>query len=343
MGTFLGLAWENVAIGLLGGAIVSGFSWWLTRLNDWRLQRRFPLAGTYLTRFEDEEGGNSFMATAPAVLTQRGRRITGTTQLGDREWVLEGQLSDSGYIHGIYSARDPIDRGVGNFFLRVGNDRTMDGLWSGFDSVNGKVTSGRYLFRPELRSVVVRPAHREDLLEILRLADAQLGTGYVDEGSEHFLEEPGAFGFVAVHRGQVIGFALCAVCTPDEAISAMRVRVPLHIRAAEQVGVLKTAAVDERYLGQGVGSMLVTACLDRFQADGVRAVYAVAWKSGDRINIGGVLRRHGFVPAGEVENYWKDASMEAGFSCPVCGQPPCTCSAVIFTAVLSGTDEGHPA
>jgi hypothetical protein len=32
----------------------------------------------------------------------------------------------------------------------------------------------------------------------------------------------------------------------------------------------------------------------------------------------------------ELPNYWKEDSIKENFTCPVCGNPPCLCSAVIY-------------
>lgn len=332
---FLGVAWENILVGLMGGFIVSGIFLIGRKANEWLIQRRFPVAGAYITKFEDEEGGNKYMATAPATLEQHGRKITGTTIMGSREWILQGELSPSGYIHGVYFAKDPVDKGLGNFFLRIYNDRRMIGLWSGYDSVNDSITSGRYTFLPVRDTVTTRPGTAGDLLSVLRIADDQLGEGYVSE--EFFIkadESDRSFIKVAEMDGRIVGFAIGLIWEPNEIRELVRVPIPRHLSLADQVGVVKTVAVSPAQHGHGIGTRLTDSCLAEFRSRGVRAVCSVAWKRGKQINLKGVLERQGFLPFAEVPDYWREESLEEDFECPECGAPPCRCSAVMYSQVL---------
>ncbi len=335
MDGFLGVAWENILVGLMGGFIASGVFVVARRLNEWLLQRRFPVAGNYITKFEDEENGRHYVATAPATLEQRGRRVTGTTVMGDREWILQGELSESGFIHGVYVAKDPVDRGVGNFFLRIHNNRQMVGLWSGYDSVNDSITSGRYSFYPQTDDVTTRAGEPSDLLAVLRIADEQLGEGYVSESDLRRTDESDrSFTHVAELDGRIVGFAVGLVRGSGEVGELMRVPLPRHLALADRVGVVKTVAVAPGYHGRGIGTRLADACLDEFRARGVQAVCSVAWKRGETVNIKGVLERRGFVGFAEVPDYWTQDSVRDGFRCPECGEPPCRCAAVMFSQVL---------
>lgn len=328
--------WENIYVGLVGGLAVSGLMWFSARFRDWHLRRKFPVAGQYVTQFEDElADGVKVVATAPATLNQRGHKISGATTLDGREWILSGDLSTSGYIHGVYSAADPIDKGIGNFFLRVRNDRSMDGLWSGFDSVNGIITSGRYVFTPLLQGVTVRPANPSDTLSILRIADDQLGSGYVDQKSVASVEGTDGFSLVAEVAGEVVGFAFCLRLDRDEAVAMTRQAPPRYLQYADVAGVIKTVAVAKPLQGRGVGTALAKAAIERFRAERIRVLFSVAWKTDSGINIAGVLEGRGFSRVAEIARYWRDESIDSSFECPECGEPPCECSAVIYSHVLS--------
>lgn len=311
--------------------------WLSKRIQDYRLQKRFPISGEYISKYEDEVEGKTEFVSAPATLRQRGNKIDGNTVMGDREWLLHGELSSSGYIHGVYIAKDPVDRGIGNFFLRVTNDRRMEGLWSGYDSENGFITSGRYIFQPLTSKTTLRPARAIDALAILRIGDDQLGDGYVDEDLiRNLAENQSALCFVAEEHGRVVGFALGQLQSVEEATAVIKAPMPRHLSFAGQVAVLKTVAVARHLHGRGIGSQLALNCLEEFQAHGIGVVYSVAWKSSAGVNIAGVLERLDFDVVAEVSNYWREESLEVGFKCPICGEPPCACSAVIYSKVLPG-------
>lgn len=198
----LGVAWSNILVGVLAALLVGAASWTKDYAHDKYLERKFPIGGEYITTFEDQEGDNEFVVTAPAKLEQRGRKITGQTAMpnDDRQWILEGELSEEGYINGLYYAVDPHDKGVGNFFLYVNYDRNMEGLWSGYDEVNGKISSGRYTFRPVFDAFQMEPLRSEKMPAVIDIADQRLGKDYLstDLLSESLDEESQYFTRIAV-------------------------------------------------------------------------------------------------------------------------------------------------
>ena len=167
MNAILGITVENLIIGLLGGFTVSLFFLIVTLIKNKILERRYPIKGTYLTTFEDLENEETVSTHALAVLTQRGKKIKGKTFLTDnRTWVIDGKLTAGGNLHGVYSAEDPMDQGVGTFFLKITPNKGMFGLWSGFDSVNSIVNSGKYSFIPILEGYTVSDTKKEHITQI---------------------------------------------------------------------------------------------------------------------------------------------------------------------------------
>ena len=224
---------------------------------------------------------------------------------------------------------------LGNFFLRIYNNRQMTGLWSGYDSANDTITSGRYTFSPIRGTVTTRSGQSADLLPVLMIADDQLGEGYVSE--EFFLktdESDRSFIKVAEVDGKLVGFAIALVRDPDEIREMLRVSIPRHLSRADSIGVIKTIAVAPAQHGRGIGTRLAESCVEEFRRRGVRAVCSIAWKRGAKVNIRGVLERQGFLSFAEVPDYWREESMRDGFDCPECGTPPCQCSAVLYSQVL---------
>lgn len=332
---------KDILIALLGAGVMWLLQQLIRNIQNRRLQKRYPLAGEFITKFEDEVDGVKITTATIATLKQEGRRILGSTHLDEREWIMEGELSEDGYVHGIYHPVNPLDKGLGNFFLVVQEDRSMSGMWSGFDSVNGKVTSGEYTFMPKLTGINYDFATTTDKVDLLRVADRQLGDGYVDPHSlDPLIERQAGFAVVARIDGHVIGFALCPIVSPDAVADLAQVPLPKYMSHADEVGVIKTVAVLPEHAGKGVGSGLVRICIREMVKQGVRALFSVAWKQPDgTVNISGVLKTSGFMEFGEVRDYWKDDSLADGFFCPACEEPPCRCSAVMF-AKLAHSDEG---
>jgi len=338
---FLGLAWENVAVGLLSGLFVFLVTHVSRRAREFILERKFPIAGEFLTEFEDEERGQVVVRTAPASIRQRGSRIVGETSLTEdgRTWILEGQISRSGHIHGIYYAKDPHDRGIGNFFLYVYRDRVMEGLWSGYDSVNQKITSGRYTFLPVVtKKLKVRPMTEEDLPSIIAIADDELGKDYVPiDRLQSLLEEAQErkrFCTVAVlPDGSLAGFCMYSVITPEELKEKMKVppeEIPKALLHSSRIGMLDTAAVRSQHQRKGIGYRLVSGAVEDLLNRQVGVICALGWESKKGVNIGGILNTLRFQELRRYERYWEEDSVKYNYSCPDCGRPPCRCSAVLF-------------
>jgi ribosomal protein S18 acetylase RimI-like enzyme len=299
----------------------------IRKYKDMKEEKDLPVGGRYLTAFEDEIDGMMVMRKAPVNLSQSGRHIDGESSLNGRVWVLDGEVTEDGYVHGRYYARDLRDRGMGNFFLEVLDSGDMTGLWSGYDSVNKKIVSGRYLFFKDMEAEI-RETKKEDLPSIMRISEQRLGDAYIDPDS---LTDRRNVRKTAVYEDKVVGFCLGWI-TKQGLLKSERLQ-EVGTRAldfVDEYGYLASVAVDEDYSGRGIGTMLVSACIEEFKNDDVDHVAMTAWKSSDGVHIGGIADRFKFDTVAEIPNFWKDRSMEEQFSCPECGDPPCTCTAVVY-------------
>lgn len=363
---------SQVVIGLISAGLVGSVLYLKDIIRDKYLEYKYPVSGKFISTFEDEVDGERTTTRAPAELNQSGRQIEGYTEIpgDDREWVLDGEVSTNGYINGVYRAIDPHDSGVGNFFLYVNHDRQMEGLWSGYDEVNDKITSGRYTFVPVFDDFEIRPLERSQIPTVVNIADSQLGKDYLSvELLEESLETDSPyFTKVAItvadteHRplrervlsrlfgreslrwrskpemadttGEIVGFCIGAVLDQEALRSyllADEEDLPEGLKHADTVGVVRTISVREEYQGRGIGTDLVGSCVDECQASGCGVVCSVGWEDDGEVNIGGIMQRLGFSKVDRYESYWHEDSLEKGYECETCGEPPCNCPAVLFT------------
>lgn len=183
--------------------------------------------------------------------------------------------------------------------------------------------------------VIIRPGRETDLLPVQRIADKQLGDGYISEKHALRLSEPDSnFMQVAELGDELVGFVIGLTKNPGEVREITRTTIPKHLAFANKIGVNKTVAVSHNHHGLGIGTMLVQTCVDEFRKRKVHALCSVAWKHKETINIQGVLKKQGFSFFAEVPGYWVDESIKDDFKCPQCGPPPCHCSAVMFSQVI---------
>lgn len=336
MQTFLGVAWENIFIGLMGGAVVSLMGILHTYIKNKIIEKRFPIYGEYITKFEDIENKQKLETTALAILKQHGKKIKGETWLdNNRKWILEGQLSDNGNLSGVYYAEDPVDTGIGNFFLKINTNREMNGLWSGYDYINQNIESGKYTFRPILSNYKIKNLCKEHIVKVIKIAEEELGENYFDyEELIKVIQKPDEYICkVAISDiGKIYGFGFCKIASFEELKKYLKLEnedVPNYILHSESIGIIKTVVTDKRYKRQGVGYNLVQECHRLLVDMKVDAVASVAWKKGNIINIGRILEKMEFKNYKEIEDYWLEDSKENKFECSNCGWP-CHCSAVMF-------------
>ena len=293
-------------------------------------EKKYPVSGCYISNYDDEENGKKTQVKAPVVLKQSGQHIHGETEFGNRAWILDGILSEDGYLHGRYYSDNKYDKGMGNFFLKIESNGNMEGLWSGYDSANKMITSGGYNFMKML-DVKIVPATKEVIPKLLSIAEKQLGDSYINEND--LMPSNGATFYAAVSNVGSVGFANCYI-TDTQSFLSRYPKIASHriksLESTEKIGVLASVAVDENFKGHGIGLKLMKACLNWLKEHESRAILMTGWKSAKGVHIGGLAMRLAFEPLFEVEDYWLEDSVKNGYHCPECGAPPCHCSAVIY-------------
>jgi len=294
-----------------------------------RLEKKYPISGDYLSTYEDEDSGEKYFIEAPLHLSQKGRNITGRTEFDGRVWILEGEISNDGYLFGIYHAESVHDKGVGNFFLEIGISGDMEGLWSGYDSINKNITCGRYAFvrKPNFK---IGKVTKKNVSAVLSIAEKELGAAYIN------VDDLLAEGNIAVYasvEGNIVGFSTAKKISTSEVyekIPQLRGKKLRQIETAENIGLLASVATDLGWSGKGIGSALVEYCIKALEESGLNVIIMTGWKSGKGVHIGSVAKCHGFSQIMEIPEFWKEDSVENKYDCPHCGHPPCTCSAVVY-------------
>lgn len=323
---------KDVFIGLIGSLITAGVIKLINFVRNKKLNKKYNISGRYITHYEDIIDDKTQMVYAPAKLVQRGMSVTGSTNMGSTEWEIEGKILDSGYIYGMYSAMGILDKGVGNFFLEMKDER-LEGCWSGYDNVNNIVVSGKYQFiKIDIRKMTV-----DDVCKVIKIADGELGVGYLGslDITPDKSEGENYCRLVALSKSKIIGFCLCEYVDIDRLNNKYHIEnVPNWIRKGDMICMIKTVAVDKEWQGRGVAETLLDEVFVKMKEHGIKVMTSIGWVKEGHTNIGHLLEKKGMKSAGIIENYWKEDSINTGFICPVCGEPPCKCSAEIFFGLL---------
>lgn len=327
---FTGLS-QNLAIAAVGALLAYVANKTVTYVKNSREKRRFPLAGQYIAEYEDETQAGVQIIFAPTTLKQSGLHITGTTCLNERCWILDGAINSAGgYLSGTYHADNPYDKGVGNFFLEIRPDGTLEGLWSGYDSENRTIHAGKYRFR-KILPLQVTPITKHTVGPALAIAEKQLGDSYIQ--ASDFLDSKN-ISLCAICRGTVAGFLIAkALSVEDFRTLYPNIEETLRrqISYAKTVGFIASMATAPEFEKRGVAHALLEAGLTCLEKASQPLICTIGWKGkGTVAHIDGLVRKAGFQAVHEFSDYWKEDSLNKGYRCPVCGDPPCRCSAVLF-------------
>jgi len=342
---------DDVIVGLFAAAIVGGVTLLISLTRDMTLRRRYPIAGIYASEYIDHDGDHEISVKATAVLEQRGRHMWGiTTDLSDgRRWRMDGRVDDGGRIFGTYGADDPHDEGLGGFFLELNRDGGLEGMWTGYDSVNKAVQAGRYHFWP-LRAAVVEQMMSSDLDRALAVLGQSLGRRYITrEGLAGYANgDEGKAGFVCHGPGgtlqgavtvEVAGtFESLLALLPQDAESTFRDLMPeLEFH---RIGLLKSVATAPDSRSHGVGTRLVAAGVEWLWGEGSTCVLTIGWTDAEGCHIAGVAEGLGFRQIAAVPHFWTKDSQIFAYSCPSCGMP-CNCEARIFVTTRENSANGQ--
>lgn len=104
--------------------------------------------------------------------------------------------------------------------------------------------------------IIVRPARKEDIPGLAGLIDPFVEQGKLLPRTSDELGDLLRCGFVAVHRGRIIGFAALEVYS-------------------SKLGEIRSLAVADDYQRQGVGKQLVEACVNCARERNVLEVMAI--------------------------------------------------------------------
>ena len=367
----LGVAIENLLVGV-GAALLVGIA---IRVKDITyakyLERQYPIAGEYITTWEQDSGGETETMSAPATLEQQGKRVVGRSRHPDNslEWRFEGEISETGYLNGLYYSMDPHNNSIGNFFFHINHDGTLEGLWAGYQQRTDQIQSGRYTFVPVFDAYTVGPLSRRDVPAAVDIAEqrlekesrsAELLSQSLDSETTTFArvarvdtefdterslasnltdallgEEPTVRknGPGEASATEVLGVALASVVEQEtfrEQIKLSHTELSKALLHADKVGIIHTVAVWEGFENRGIGTGIVESIIDECVDRGATSLYAVGWETDTGRNIGGLMDYFGFREIARIDGYWSEETREDGFSCDRCQELPCTCTAIIY-------------
>lgn len=170
--------------------------------------------------------------------------------------------------------------------------------------------------------------------EVIRIADQTMGVGYFTEQEIQSLLGQNCIALVDNENDAIRGFCFAFILSPEELKNQHNISIDFPgIENQRQIGLLKTIATDPAHRKKGVASGLIQKLIQNLEEKEIRVIICPAWKTGNEINLGGLLLKNDFHPVKEIPDYWFEDSLLKKYPCPECGQPPCRCKAIIFQRV----------
>jgi len=322
--------------GIIGGLIVAIIALLYKFIKNEMEKRKFPVAGEYLTYYEDIVNRKKVLISAKSILKQKGHKITGKTWLEkNQSWTLDGSILGTGHIAGVYSADSLHDDGVGSFYLKITPQHDLEGIWSGYDNANKMTSSGRYIFK-KIEKITILPAETSQVAKILELATELFGYGYVED-IESYIRDSEAFVYVALLDNKVIGFASGKLCEKQNLLDLTHSKNHhllspdiLHSSERGNLGLIKTVGIKKDFQGRGYGTSLLISIENALKSININTLVISAWVDKNKTNIGGVLVQNQYSEMFYDDTYWKEDCEKNKFFCPSKMNNLCQCGTKFF-------------
>ena len=308
------------------------------RYRDHKFRKEHSVAGKYLAYSEGERAGQPVKDKELLEVNQSITHLNGMARTVDsrRQWNIEAEIVDFGYLSGSYRSAIHTDKSRGTFFLEpeVGVKGEYDGFWAGYDALNRMVKSGKYCWRKLLEPRIL--PLKDDLRvtqKALAILAVSLGKKYINEADfrGYLGDQHSKFAIGAIIEQEPIAVALAEIMEKPSLesyqASARKAGFNIFLSAYQRVGHLRSIAVKDEYRRQGVGTTLCSNVIEVLRDAGCNAVFTVAWEPGLTQSSMSMFETLGFARIGEVPEFWKVDEVNEDHQCPRCGFP-CTCTAI---------------
>ena len=162
--------------------------------------------------------------------------------------------------------------------------------------------------------------------------DLQFGKDYLSTSDLETYLNHSYKGWVALENGVLIGVALAAIGTAKDLSTHFLVGVDWFrdtFGHFDNIALRKHLAIDPKWVGQGVGRQLVEFGIHELSSI-VDVIVSVVWKESAAQSLGNILQSLGSYPIHQIDDYWKQDSLDKGYTCPGCQKMPCSCAMLVF-------------
>lgn len=169
----------------------------------------------------------------------------------------------------------------------------------------------------------------EDLSQALQLINQRLGENfYTFELLQSYSTDSSKLLLMAFFENR-----LCGVFTGEVVLKSEENQLTKTVFAKskmpQDVAILQSLVVHNEMENIGIGKSLIKKAVSIFKKQGIDQMGGTVWEQSGSF-MPKLLLSLGFRKISFVPNYWYESSKERNFSCPNCGLPPCSCTAVVY-------------
>lgn len=173
------------------------------------------------------------------------------------------------------------------------------------------------------------PVHVNDVIAI---ASKEFGGDFLEENHLNtYCNDAEKYGFVISNDTGIAGFVIGRICSGEElkGIALAEKSWFEHEFDQKKVGIIETIAVNSSCAGNGIGKTLINESVT-FLKENTTSILSLVWQHPEGAPLARILEKKGFEKKRELQKYWSEDSVEKGYECLYCKQPPCICDAHAF-------------
>ncbi len=136
--------------------------------------------------------------------------------------------------------------------------------------------------------------------------------------------------WVALLGEAVVGIGVAQLVREFDFYAAFDPAITTEL-AGQTAGSFATLAFVPQWRGRGLGQEISRERLAWLRERGCKVILGISWVSGLGHTSDRVFEKSGFRAVKRVDDFFVDWSLnKPDFVCPVCGAPPCRCSAIFY-------------
>lgn len=169
--------------------------------------------------------------------------------------------------------------------------------------------------------------------DILELSQVAFGDSYLTyEVLQGFIRNTNCEILLEEEQGKVIGFTIVLVVPKKERTKHLFLSphwFKKHLNTQSEFGYRKMTVVRKENQKMGIGKSLVYRG-DKYLISRCTQILSTVWKNGKERKMKELLTSSGYTELETISNYWAMDSENNNYNCQFCGEPPCSCSAIVF-------------